>query len=97
MDKVKSPGEIVQEILLLADNCSKLAERLNELEDMYAIWWSEKREEYKSDKSCEKAWDITTTGCEMRTIKSKIKTHDRKISAYKTYLRVLEGEARNQY
>lgn len=33
----------------------------------------------------------------MREIKMKIKSKERKISARKSYLRVLEQEARNQY
>jgi hypothetical protein len=91
------PHDLAENIVSLADECSKLAERLDDLENLYCEWWQTFREEYKSDKAAEKAWDLTKEGQEMRTIKTKIKVKDRKIGAYKTYLRVLENEAKSQY
>lgn len=92
-----TPQEIVQEILQLTDDMSKLAERLNELNKLYAMWWQACRGDYKSDKSAEKAWDLTQEGQEMMEIRLKLRVKERKISANKVYLRVLENEARNAY
>lgn len=93
----KSPQEITEEILVMTDESCKLAEKLDNLEDLYCIWWRCNRDNFKSDKAAEKEWDLSKEGQEMRTIKTKIKNRERRISAYKTYLRVLEGEARNSY
>jgi len=93
----KTPHQLAEEIVILADECSRLAERYNELNILYAEWWKTYRQDYKSDKAAEKAWDLTLEGQEMWTIKTKIKTKERKISAYKAFIRVLENEARNQF
>ena len=93
--------ETPQELALLnikeADECSRLAERLNDLENLYDIWWESMEEEFKSVASQERAWGRTKEGQEMREIKMKIRSKERKISARKSYLRVLDQEARNQY
>jgi len=94
---MNNPKEIAEYLIVEADLCSKLAERLNDLEDLFDLWWETAREEHKSDASCEREWGRTKEGQEMRGIKRKIKSKERKISARKTYLRVLENEARNQY
>lgn len=93
----KTPHDLAEEIVNMANESGKLAERLDELENLYCLWWKTCRDDYKSDKSAEKAWDLTTEGQEMRTIKTKIKIKGVKISAYKTYIRVLDQEANNQY
>jgi len=93
----RNPHQIANDLLKIADYIGKLAERLNELNTFYAMWWQTYRVDYKSDKSAEKAYDLTKDGMEMQTIKLKIKVLERKMSAYKVYLRVLEGEARNQF
>ena len=94
---IQTPRELVELNLKEADECSKLAERLNELENLFDLWWDTQREEHKSDASTERAWGRTKEGQEMRGIKRKIKSKERKISARKSYLRVLEQEAHNQY
>jgi hypothetical protein len=93
----KSPHEIAEDILKIADFYGKLGERLNDLNKLYALWWQTCRTDYKSDKSAEKSWDLTKEGTEMQEVRLKIKVMEKKMSAYKTYLRVLEGEARNMY
>jgi hypothetical protein len=92
-----TPHEIATDILKMSDHYGKLGQALNDLNKIYALWWKAKRSDFKSDKSAEKEWDLTTEGMEMQTIRLKIKVIEKKMSAYKTYLRVLEGEAHNQF
>jgi len=94
---MQTPRQIAEDNIKMAAECSTLAERLNELEDLFDMWWETARDEHKSDTGCEKAWGRTKDGQEMRTTKRKIRSKERKISANKTYLRVLEQEAHNQY
>ena len=93
----KNPHQLAEEIVNLADECGRLAERYDELNRLYAEWWKTFRADFKSDKAAEKEWDLTLDGQEMQTIKTKIKTKDRKISAYKMFIRVLTEEAHNQF
>ena len=94
---METPRELAQLNLVDADHCSKLAERLNQLEDLYDLWWKSMEADFKSVASQERAWGRTKDGQEMREIKMKIRSKERKISARKSYLRVLENESRNQY
>jgi len=94
---METPLQLAQLNILEADECSRLAERLNELEDLFDLWWETNRENENSDASAERAWGRTKEGQEMRSIKRKIRSKERKISARKSYLRVLEQEAHNQY
>jgi len=92
-----SPHKIAENIVKMADEYGKLGERYNELKGLYALWWATSRGEFKSDKSTEKAWDLTKEGVEMAEVYLKMKVKEKKMSALKTYLRVLENESRNQY
>ena len=92
-----NPSELALQNIKDADECSKLAERLNELEDLYDLWWKSEEDNYSSVASQERAWGRTKEGQEMRTIKMKIRSKERKISARKSYLRVLSDEAHNQF
>ena len=94
---METPRELAQLNLKEADECSKLAERLDKLENIYDVWWEAMVKDYKSVASQERAWGRTPEGKEMRSIKSKIRSKERKISSRKAYLRVLEMEARNQH
>jgi hypothetical protein len=93
----RTPHQIADDIVIMADEYGKLGERYNEIRKIYALWWETCRPEYKSDKSAEKAWDLTREGQEMSEVSLKMKTHEKKMSAYKSYLRVLETEAKNQF
>lgn len=94
---METPNEIALNILKMTDEYAKLGERLNELKGLYAMWWEGSRQDYNSDSSAEKAWDLTKEGIEMAEIKLKMKVKEKRMSALKTYLRVLENEARNNY
>ena len=96
-NEIPQPQKLAKKILLMTDQYGILGERYNELRKFYALWWETCRKDYKSDKSAEKAWDLTKEGSEMSEIYLKMKVKEKKISAIKTYLRVLENESRNQY
>lgn len=94
---MNNPHEIAENIIKMADDYGRLGERYNDLRKIYAIWWEGFRPDFKSDKSAEKAWDLTKEGIEMSEVSLKMKVKEKKMSAYKTYLRVMEVEAKNQF
>lgn len=95
--EIPEPRKIAEDILRLASDYGRLGERFNELNGLYAMWWQTSRPDFKSDKSAEKAWDLTKEGQEMAEVRLKMKTKQIKMSALKAYLRVLSEEAHNQY
>ena len=93
----KTPRQLAEDRLKLADEYSKLGERLAELKLLKAQWWQAKRQDFKSDASAERAWDLTDEGQEMEQIKLKMKTKEHKISALRTLIEVSNSEKFNQY
>jgi len=94
---VKTPRELAEERLKISDQYSKLGERLAELKLIRAEWWKTFREEYKSDASCERAWDLTKEGQEMEITRMKMKSKEHRMSALRTLLMVASNEQFNQY
>lgn len=91
------PHNIAQGIRDMADEYGKLGEEYNRLKQLYVIWWGVERPKFKSDTSAERAWDLTDEGQMMDELKLKMKVKEKKMSADKTYLKVLENEARGLY
>ena len=93
----KTPRELAEQNLTLADEYGKIAERLADLVGLKAEWWKSFREDYKSDASAERSWDLTKEGQEMTLLKMKLKSKEKRMSANKTMIRVAENESYNQY
>ena len=89
--------KLADQIVIMADEYGRLGERYNELNKIYALQWEGFRKDYKSDKSCEKSWELTLEGLEMAEINLKMKVKEKKISAYKKFIDVINCESRNQY
>lgn len=94
---MKTPNQLAEERLNIAYEYAKLGERLANLKHLKAEWWKSFREDYKSDTSTERAWDLTKEGQEYEEIKLKMKAKEMKSSALRTMLEVVNNEAKNQY
>lgn len=97
MSEIKTPHQLADERLKIAYDYAKLGERLAELKNLKALWWKTYRQDYKSDASAERGWDLTLDGQEMETVRLKMKAKEIKSSALKTMIQVMSDEARNQY
>jgi hypothetical protein len=74
--------------------------RAGEMQKILAIKpgvWLAYREGTKSDKAADREWQATEEGKRETQVKWELKRIERLSSAIATKLRVMEGEARNQY
>lgn len=93
----KSPHEIAEEVVKLSSDFSTCSEQYAHLYEARANFFNKERENHKSDNATMKAFDVTPEGIRMSQLKAQITSLDKKMSAYKAYLRVMETEARNQF
>jgi len=68
-----------------------------ELVKAQAQFFKDNRESHKSDNATQKAFELTDDGVKMTIIKMKLKSIEKTMSAYNTYLRLKENEAKNLY
>lgn len=94
---VKDPGTLAEYRVTLSHKYGEASDRLEACEKLFAEWWSEHRENYKSDAACERAFDKTEVGQEKRHWDLQRKKIDRMSSAIKTLIEVRTNEARNLY
>ena len=90
-----NPHQLVEELLNLTHEYSKLAEAWADCIAYQAQFFNEKRQDYKSDNACQKAFDFTERGISMQVIKAKLKSKEKRMSAIRTAVRLAEVEARN--
>ena len=92
-----NPGKLAEFRVVLSHKYGEATDRLEACENLFAQWWSEHREEYKSDAACERAFDKTEPGQERRHWDLQRKKIDRMSSSIKTLIEVKTGEARSLY
>ena len=91
----KTPHELVEELLVLTHEFSRLSEMWAESIKKQADFFHENRINYKSDNACQKDFDRTDNGVQMQIIKAKLKSKEKRMSAIRTAVRLAESEARN--
>lgn len=92
---IKTPRELAEELLQLTHEYSLLSEKFAEYLTLEANYFHEHRHEHKSDTSVLKAWNRTEDGISQAVCKMKIKSHEKKMSAIRTVMRLQDTEARN--
>ena len=97
--KNKTPGELAELRLGMADDYGKLGRLLMDVKKEKAKAWLDirKTEGVKSDAMANRIWESTEMGIKEMEIKLKMKIKEKKISAIKTALDVANMEAYNQY
>jgi hypothetical protein len=92
-----TPHEIADERVRLAGEYARDTEVLIGLLKNRAVLWAQLRADAKSDKAADRAWEATPLGLEEMALRLRMKASEKQMSALKTKLEVLEGEARNTY
>lgn len=92
---MKTPRELSQDLILMSDEYSKCQDALANLDEESARHFFLNRDLFKSDKSCERAFDITDSGIARNRLSRKLKGMEKQMSAIKTHLHLLDNEARN--
>lgn len=94
---MKTPHDLAEERLGLAEEYSRYSGLLAELIKKRAEHYKERRPNSKSDIAVEREWENTEVGVQMTIIKMKLKTIEKKLSATATMLRLMENEAKSLY
>jgi hypothetical protein len=92
-----TPHQISDARIGLAEEYSKYCGQLADLMKKQAEHFNTYRNDFKSDKATERAFDATDDGVKMAIIKLKLKSIEKTLSAYNSHLRLLENEAKNLY
>lgn len=92
-----TPRQLSNELMKLSDQFSKLSEAFAGYLKVQADYFVTNRPNHKSDTSTQRAFETTEAGVNMSVLRVKIKSNEKKMSAIKTRLRLLETEGRNIY
>lgn len=93
----KTPSQLADMRLEIADDYSKAGELKVKLLRLRALYYHSFRDEYKSDAGLERAWELTQDGLDLMELKEKMKSMEHKLSAIRTLLEVRNNEVRNLY
>jgi len=92
-----TPGELSEQLMQQSAEYSKYAEELAEVLRSKSVAWMEVRKRTSSDKQADREWDATVEGMMEMSHRLRLKALEKSMSAIRTRLRILEGEARNMY
>ena len=96
-EKTKTPHELADDRVKIADNYGHLGKRKVELMRLRADYYKTFRQDHKSDAGLDRAWELTDDGLELMEIREKMKSIEHKLSAIRTLIDVCNLESRNQY
>ena len=92
-----TPNQVAEERVRLATEYSSDTETLIDIRTKKAQIWNDLRVNFKSDTATERAWQGTLLGIEEMKLGLRMKASEKMMSALKSQLEVMEGEARNSY
>lgn len=90
-----NPEALSEELLELSNTYGTLSDELSEILEAKPKLWLSIRAQTKSDTSAERAWEATESGVRETVVKLKLKAIEKRMSALRTRLRVMDAEARN--
>jgi len=91
------PGRLADYRIYLAALYSLRAAEMQKILGGKAALWLDIRAEKNSDTATDREWETTTGGQREIQLKWELRRIDKLSSAINTKLRVMEGEARNQF
>ena len=91
------PKEAVEIRMFLSGEYSFIAGKLEEILKLKSDMWVLIRENVKTDKGADIAWQRTDEGKNEMTFRSQLKRIEKILSALRTFLSVAEQEARNVF
>jgi hypothetical protein len=92
-----SPGELSELRMQLSADYSFTATRLDEILMLKPKEWLRIREKATSDNQADRKWELTDNGSLEKVYRQQLKTCEKMMSAIKTRIEVMTGEAKNQY
>lgn len=92
-----SPGRLADFRIFLAALYSLRAAEMQSILGVKPSTWNAIREHKNSDKSADREWQATEKGLRETQLKWELRRIERLSSAIATKLRVMQGEAKNQY
>ncbi len=94
-----NPHQLAEDVVTLAGEYQTMSEELVDTLKFKAQKWAILRAEEgcTSDTQAERKWASTPSGLREMQLKILLKAYEKKMSAIKAMLRVLETEARNQF
>lgn len=90
-----SPHECARDLAVLAGEYSYALGRWEAILQRKPAMWSEMRKSFKSDTSCERAWEATSDGMAESGLRLRSRSIERMMSALKSLIRIAESESRN--
>lgn len=93
----KTPGQLAEEILQMTARYEELSDELALVLKLKDVNWTLFRDTVTSDKQADRLWSRTEAGSREQAILLELKKIKQTISSLKTYLRILENQARNLY
>jgi len=94
---MKTPRQLCDEKLKLSEEYSRYSGYLINSIKEQADFFNTNRESYTSDKACERAFEASEGGIKLLTVKQKLKTIEKKMSAISSSLEVAKNEALGVY
>ena len=93
----RNPHQLAEARITLSEEYSRYAGQYADSIKAQAQFFKENRDKHKSDTATQRAFELTDEGIRMVILKLKLKSIEKTMSAYATYLRLKENEAKNLY
>lgn len=93
----RNPHQLAEARIGLSEEYSRYSGEFANLIKSQAQFFKDNRDKHKSDTATQRAFELTDDGVKMTIIKLKLKSIEKTMSAYNTYLRLKENEAKNLY
>jgi uncharacterized protein len=97
IDEKMTPGQLSEVRMKLSATYSFIATRLDEILMVKPQEWLKIREQSTSDNQADRKWELTENGRLEKVYRQQLKTCEKMMSAIKTRIEVMTGEAKNQY
>ena len=91
------PRLLSEELLRLSEAYQESSKEAATVSSMKDTEWLELRKTCNSDKECDRRWGATENGKRDAYLRYYLKGLEKRMSAIRAHLRILENEARNQF
>lgn len=92
-----TPRQLAEDRMRLAAEYAAASEKLGFILADKPLTWAAIRASMQSDKAADRKWEESEEGRDEIVLRLRLKSIEKQMSAMKTMLEVMEGEARNNY